>query len=284
VLPDFLPFFMQSDLFMERAKSISVGSLSPTINWKTLAKEEFTLPSIGEQNSILELLSSVWELNECIREALINQRMVKLSLIEERVKSLSRLGTTKLKTVVQNIEAGKSPKSSGQVATPGECGVLKVSAVGDWEYCPNENKQISDQDYLPDLEVKSGDFLATRANADPNSVGRTCIVDDTPANLMLSDKTWRIHLKNDAIAFGVLAWTKSTIFRKHILKTLGGTEAKNVSQKRFLDGPFPICDEADFEDFSLEVKSLISSENHLKKRCDEIDRFIKLLINQTMAA
>ena len=33
VLPEFLPFFMQSDLFMNRALEISVGSLSPTINW-----------------------------------------------------------------------------------------------------------------------------------------------------------------------------------------------------------------------------------------------------------
>ncbi len=33
---DFLPFFMQSDMFMKRAVDISVGSLSPTINWKTL--------------------------------------------------------------------------------------------------------------------------------------------------------------------------------------------------------------------------------------------------------
>ena len=49
VLPQFLPFFMQSDLFMERALSISVGSLSPTINWKALAKEEFRLPTISEQ-------------------------------------------------------------------------------------------------------------------------------------------------------------------------------------------------------------------------------------------
>ena len=37
VLPEFLPFVMQSDLFMNRAVEISVGSLSPTLIWKTLA-------------------------------------------------------------------------------------------------------------------------------------------------------------------------------------------------------------------------------------------------------
>lgn len=56
VLPEFLPFFMQSDLFMERAVEISVGSLSPTINWKTMAAQEFALPPVDEQTSMVRTL------------------------------------------------------------------------------------------------------------------------------------------------------------------------------------------------------------------------------------
>jgi restriction endonuclease S subunit len=56
VLPEFLPFFMQSDMFFERALSISVGSLSPTINWGTLAKQEFPLPPLDEQRRIAQIL------------------------------------------------------------------------------------------------------------------------------------------------------------------------------------------------------------------------------------
>jgi type I restriction enzyme S subunit len=58
VLPEFLPYFMQSDLFMERAVEISVGSLSPTINWRTLAEQEFVLPPLEEQRRLLPLLRS----------------------------------------------------------------------------------------------------------------------------------------------------------------------------------------------------------------------------------
>jgi type I restriction enzyme S subunit len=64
VLPEFLPFFMQSDLFMERALSISVGSLSPTINWKALAAEEFLLPPIQEQARLLEALVTANEVRD----------------------------------------------------------------------------------------------------------------------------------------------------------------------------------------------------------------------------
>jgi len=52
VLEEFLPFFMQSDIFMDRAVKISVGGLSPTINWRDLAKEEFALPPLEEQRRI----------------------------------------------------------------------------------------------------------------------------------------------------------------------------------------------------------------------------------------
>ena len=59
VLEEFLPFFMQSDAFMNRAVKISVGGLSPTINWRDLAKEEFALPPLEEQRRIGEVLQSV---------------------------------------------------------------------------------------------------------------------------------------------------------------------------------------------------------------------------------
>lgn len=54
--PDFLPFFMQSDMFMERAIDISVGSLSPTINWKILRIQEFPIPPKDEQYRIAGIL------------------------------------------------------------------------------------------------------------------------------------------------------------------------------------------------------------------------------------
>lgn len=58
-IPEFLPYFLQSDQFHERALSISVGSLSPTINWKTLVVQEFFLPPIAEQERIVRLIGGI---------------------------------------------------------------------------------------------------------------------------------------------------------------------------------------------------------------------------------
>lgn len=62
---DFLPFLMQSDLFMQRAIDISVGSLSPTINWKTLRIQEFPLPPKDEQRRIANIL---WAIDEAVEK------------------------------------------------------------------------------------------------------------------------------------------------------------------------------------------------------------------------
>jgi len=61
IIPELLPFLMQSDMFMDRAVAISEGSLSPTIKWKALAMQKFPLPPIARQKEILEVLEKVEE-------------------------------------------------------------------------------------------------------------------------------------------------------------------------------------------------------------------------------
>lgn len=78
VIKGFLPFFMQSDIFFDRALAISVGSLSPTINWKTLASQQFAIPLKDEQRRIAEILLATDELIEK-REAITDDLRILLA-------------------------------------------------------------------------------------------------------------------------------------------------------------------------------------------------------------
>ncbi|MDL2224066.1 restriction endonuclease subunit S [Bacteroidales bacterium OttesenSCG-928-M06] len=64
------PFFFHSTIFQTRAIDISVGGLSPTINWKDLAKQEFSLPPKEEQARLAELLWAADEVVERERKLL----------------------------------------------------------------------------------------------------------------------------------------------------------------------------------------------------------------------
>lgn len=86
ILPEFLPFFLHSDMFMERAIEISVGSLSPTINWKTLKVQEFPLPPIDEQKRIAEILWAADEAHESYKNVLSESEKA-LELLRDRILS-----------------------------------------------------------------------------------------------------------------------------------------------------------------------------------------------------
>jgi len=76
ISPKLFPFFLHSDTFMHRAIDISVGSLSPTINWGDLKKQEFLLPPKGQQEQIAELL---WAGDEMIQKSEVLQNTLKNS-------------------------------------------------------------------------------------------------------------------------------------------------------------------------------------------------------------
>jgi restriction endonuclease S subunit len=61
--PKLFPFFLHSDQFMHRMVDISVGGLSPTINWGDLKHQEFLLPPKDQQAQLAELL---WAMDQVI--------------------------------------------------------------------------------------------------------------------------------------------------------------------------------------------------------------------------
>lgn len=74
----YFPFFISSDQFMERAVRISVGGLSPTINWKDLKEQVFDIPNIEEQRNLAERLWSAYRLKESYKHLLVaTDEMVK---------------------------------------------------------------------------------------------------------------------------------------------------------------------------------------------------------------
>jgi type I restriction enzyme, S subunit len=115
VLPEFLPFFMQSDIFMERALEISVGSLSPTINWKALAKEKFSLPPLEEQRRIIGMMSIVDSLVVSYTSIEILQKQLIKALAKQAFDSTDPSKTESLKNLVTKLGSGITPRGGATV-------------------------------------------------------------------------------------------------------------------------------------------------------------------------
>jgi type I restriction enzyme, S subunit len=146
VLPEFLPFLMMSDKFMNRAVEISVGSLSPTINWKTLKLEEFDLPPIDQQQRIAEIFWAVDD-TSCSSD----------SLLDTLASSLNALASS-----LTDSEASKRWRSRPLI----DC-VDIVSGQVD----PKEEPYLSMFLVAPNhIEQGSGQLLGTETAAQQNSI------------------------------------------------------------------------------------------------------------------
>ncbi len=80
---DFLPYFMQSEVFMNRAVEISEGSLSPTIKWRTLAQQKFLLPNKSKQNELVSLFQQFDTVTDQLKAQKENLKNLKQNLLRE---------------------------------------------------------------------------------------------------------------------------------------------------------------------------------------------------------
>lgn len=80
---NFLPHFMQSDVFMNRAVQISEGSLSPTIKAKTLLQQEFILPKKEKQKQLVEVFEQFDKTRNEIRTQKQTLKNLKQKLLNE---------------------------------------------------------------------------------------------------------------------------------------------------------------------------------------------------------
>ena len=151
---DFFPLFISSDYFLDAAIKISVGSLSPTINWRDLRELKFSLPDLDTQKKLAKVL---WSIN-----ATMQNYKVLLAKTDELVKS-------------QFIELFGDPISEKlyKTKTIGEIGEVFTGTTPSTkkeEYY--ENKDI--------LFIKPGDI----------SENKVCIVDK--AENYISDKAKKV--------------------------------------------------------------------------------------------
>lgn len=118
LLPELLPFILQSEGFYEYAVKTSAGSLSPRTNWKQLAEYEFPLPPVDEQRRIADLLWAADDERDSFR--ILFDDLCKL----EASLKLSIFSTNHHKIKLGSlIESGKLSLKTGPFGT-----VLKASS------------------------------------------------------------------------------------------------------------------------------------------------------------
>lgn len=177
ILPEFLPFFMQSNQFMQKAVEISEGSLSPTIKWKTLEKQSFMIPKVEFTKALLQRYYKTIKLVDLYEKSISALEHAKnitsynlmllnndfISLFIEKTPTLKKDWELKnLDFVLQEIQYGLSE----EMAVEGSYPILRMSNLSEGKVVDNNLKYINlDDTDLERYRLNKGDILFNRTNS-----------------------------------------------------------------------------------------------------------------------
>jgi len=173
----FFPLFISSDYFLDAAIKISVGSLSPTINWRDLKTLEFELPDLATQRKLAETLWSINDTMETYKKLIAaTDELVKSQFIE-MFKSIQRDEYKPLKEMCTLITDGThNPPKFKDSGIP----FILVSNITGNVVTYDTPKYISEDDYnvlMKRTPIEKGDVLLSTVG----SYGHPAIVtEDRP--------------------------------------------------------------------------------------------------------
>ena len=153
---EFFPLFISSDYFLDAAIKISVGSLSPTINWRDLKELEFELPDIDTQRKLAEVLWSINDTMEAYKRLIsATDELVKSQFIEwfgtadRHPKNVEYVRLGDLATYVNGFAF--KPDDWGEHGLP----IIRIQNLTG----TNEVYNYYDGEYPKQFEVNDGDVL-----------------------------------------------------------------------------------------------------------------------------
>lgn len=287
VEPEFLPFFMQSDMFMERAVDISVGSLSPTINWKTLRIQEFPLPPKEEQRRIAEVIGAS-------NETIDNYKTVLKELMSLKSISMGRFTTRGLgnpeviKTRLGNISAKWKVDTIKNVTTlcqyglsiplheKGQFPILRMMNYDNGEIVANDLKYVDlDEKTFGEFRLERSDILFNRTNS-ADLVGKVGIF-SLEGDFVFASYLVRLRADTDKVLPEYLnAYLNSELGQSRLLAyATPGVSQTNISAGNLKKVLIPIPPIDEQIQIVRQISAISSKRNELLshiERCQQLKR------------
>jgi type I restriction enzyme S subunit len=291
--PKLFPFFLHSDQFMHRMVDISVGGLSPTINWSDLKHQKFLLPPKEEQAKLAELL---WAMDDVIErekellngmkqsfETLINHFMIhgnygEGQLIQTKCGLLdSRIDTYKLKDCLrENPMYGAN--ASSKTYELGSPRYIRITDIDDEGNLIEDDKVTIDSSDYDQYVLRNNDFLFARTG---NTVGKTLLYKNKMGNSVFAGYLIKFEINEEVLNPQFLFYfSKSLKYESFKRKMIKVGAQPNINSEEYQSMVLP--------KFSIQVQNeLCAKMDKLKSNIDSVKEKItasqslqKSLINQ----
>ncbi|MBC7369465.1 MAG: hypothetical protein H7343_22075 [Undibacterium sp.] len=239
----YLNWWFKTREALRQVMKISPGAAgrNRTLGSKRLGELKVPLPSVPEQKRIVAWLEGLARRASVVRSELgaseADSEAFMVAVRDDLIGREPKADWVPLSRYVTYLENGWSPLCERRPATDDEWGVLKLSAVTSGTFKEEQNKALpSALEPMPKFEIKSGDFLMSRANT-RELVGACTWVRATRPQLMLCDKLFRFQWSNEPSDPRFIEHVlRAPVLRQQIEAACGGTSStmKNISKPAVL--------------------------------------------------
>lgn len=170
---DFFPMFIKSDYFLDAAIQISVGSLSPTINWRDLKELEFELPSLEEQRKLAKVLWAIYDMKDKYKKLILaTDELVKSHFIE----MFSSCKREKLGYYILQVRGvSYKPKDLCEGLKEGFITLLRANNISNNALTFEDVQFVSEGRVSDDQIIQEGDILICASSGSLEHVGKAAL-------------------------------------------------------------------------------------------------------------
>lgn len=218
---DFFPLFISSDYFLDAAIKISVGSLSPTINWRDLKELEFELPDLDTQRRLAAVLWSMNETMDSYKELIAaTDELVKSQFME----LMNGAAESRIADVCLQYGRGKTPS----YVDYSEIRVINQACIY-WDGLRLENvKYQNEAKFKTENKLRDGAVLLNATGT--GTLGRSYIFQGQSGTYMADGHVSVFYTKDDVLlprilqVFFSLPSTQDTIYANCVSGTTNQIE------------------------------------------------------------
>ena len=226
---DFFPLFIASDYFFDTAIRISVGSLSPTVNWSDLKNQEFDLPDLDTQRKLAKVLWSLNDTKEAYKKLIAaTDEPVKSQFMEmfgDPVTNEKGWPIVRLDSVADIRIGPFGSLLHKEDYIEGGHALVNPSHIIDGKIVPDQELTVSDEKYnlLSTYQLEKGDVVLGRRG----EMGRCAVV--TVSGMLCGTGSMIIRPNGKIRPYFLQRMLASPSFRKVIENKAVGVTMMNIN-------------------------------------------------------
>ncbi|WP_169739750.1 restriction endonuclease subunit S [Amycolatopsis taiwanensis] len=240
LLPELLPFLVQSDGFYDHALGTSAGSLSPRTNWRDLSNYKFDLPPIDEQKRLADLLWAAERHRTHLTHLASTLAPSYDTWIAEQIANFPR----RLLGELIELQSGRPVPS--ELYGEGEFPLLRPgdmapNGVTSWSMSSVRIPESFALNFSPWI-LEPGDLVInmTAQSLEDRFLGRVCRMHD---KAFLNQRIGRIRSKSVDVDYDFLFLVlRSLEFTDWVARRSEGSKVKHMHWRHIEDYPFPTPD------------------------------------------